>query len=103
MTSIRRLLWPKSLVGKAGVFGLIFLLIFVGAFFAADYFTKRRLAEAWKLCERHGLSNDFDATEIELYFICRGLRRVSDLSARARRQRLSFCVWLLDLSIRFGE
>jgi hypothetical protein len=60
-SSLRRFLWPKTLAAKAGIVALFFGVVLVGAYLAADHFTSKRLAEAWKLSEAFGLSHDLDA------------------------------------------
>jgi hypothetical protein len=54
----RRLLWPKSLAGKAGVAAVVLLGILVIAFVAADRYTGQRLEEAWRKGEEFGLPNE---------------------------------------------
>jgi len=54
----RRLLWPKSLAGKAGVAAVVLLGILAIAFVVADRYTSKRLEEAWQEGEEFGLPND---------------------------------------------
>jgi hypothetical protein len=56
----RRRLWPRSLAGKAGVVALFFLFVLVGAYLIAGRYSAQRLADAWKLSDEFGFSNDFE-------------------------------------------
>lgn len=60
MSLVRRFLWPQTLLGKAGMVALYFLVVLGVAYFAADYFTSKRLKEAMKLSEAFGLSHSLD-------------------------------------------
>jgi hypothetical protein len=58
--TIRRLLWPKSLAGKAGVIALILATILVILWLVALQYSSQRLADAWKLSDEFGLPNEFE-------------------------------------------
>jgi len=55
---MRRLLWPRSLVGKAGVAAAGLLVALGIAYGAAVYFTGQRLAAAAKVAEQQGFTHD---------------------------------------------
>jgi hypothetical protein len=54
----RRLLWPKSLAGKAGVVSLLLAIGLIALYGVASYRVSVRLKEAWKLSDEFGLSNN---------------------------------------------
>lgn len=55
----RRRWWPKSLAGKAGILALFAGVTLVVLYLVALHYSSQRLAEAWKLSNDYGFSNDF--------------------------------------------
>jgi hypothetical protein len=56
-----RLLWSKSLAGKAAVSAAFLACVLLAAYFIAADAMARRLKEAWKLSDEFGLPKDFDS------------------------------------------
>ena len=61
LSTVRGLLWPRSLAGKATVSAAFLACVLLTAYFIAAHAMARRLQEAWKLSDEFGLPTDFDS------------------------------------------